>query len=192
MATRMLVHDLRLMGTAPRLAPNIYKVDGNTPLKHALGWIARYSSSQRGLDQLIIMCHGMSGPVEDTIEKVSTFDLGLGLLFCKETLTLLNVSETSVLAGLVGEIILFACGPARTRTGFQNTLIDGTRLCSELAGYTNATVVAATDTQFYTMAPPSNVIYRLFKIGPQDEIDFGAWEGKVMRFSPNGTVDGYK
>lgn len=185
---RMLVHDLRLQGTAPRLAPNIYKVDAGTPLKHALGWIARYASSQHGLDQLLIMCHGMQGPVYDTLEQVSTYDLGLGLQFCKENLTLTNVSMTSVLAGLIQEIVLFACGPARTRTGFQNTLIDGSRFCSELSGYTNATVIAPTDTQFYTMSPPSNILHRMFGIGPQDEIDFGAWEGKVMRFSPDGSI----
>lgn len=73
-----------------------------------------------------------------------------------------------------------------------NSLIDGSRFCSELAGYTNATVIAATDTQFYTMAPAPGVLSRLFGIGPQDEIDFGEWEGKVMRFSPDGSKDTYK
>jgi hypothetical protein len=140
----------------------------------------------------MIMCHGMQGPVEDGIQNVSSYDLGLGLQFCKENLMLTNVSEASVLAGLIEELILFSCGPARTRSGFRNTLIDGSRFCSELAGYTNATVIAATDTQFYTMAPPPGLINRLFGLGPQDEIDFGQWEGKVMRFSPDGNVDTYR
>jgi hypothetical protein len=74
----------------------------------------------------------------------------------------------------------------------RNTLIDGNRFCSELAAYTNATVIAATDTQFYTMSPPPGLINRLFGLGPQDEIDFGQWEGKVMRFPPDGHVDTYQ
>lgn len=52
--TSMLVHDTRLDGTAPHLAPNVYKVNGATPLSNALGWISKYASSQGGLDQLLI------------------------------------------------------------------------------------------------------------------------------------------
>lgn len=184
----MLVHDLRLQGTAPRLAANIYKVDGGTPLSHAIAWIGRYAGTKSGVDQLLIMCHGMSAGVMDTNTNESAVELGLGLQFCKENLSLSNVSLTSVWRGLIGEIVLFACGPARTRPGYRNSIIDGSRFCSELAAFADADVVASSETQWYNMLPPTNLLYAMFKIGPQDTIDFGAWEGDVMRFSPSGRI----
>lgn len=184
----MLVHDLRLQGTAPRLAPNIYKVDGATPISHAFSWIARYASSKRGLDQLLIMCHGLSGAIVDNANQESAMELGFGLMLCRENLTLSNVALTSVLQGLVAEIVLLACGPGKTRRGAEFTLADGSRFCSELAAYTNAEVVASSETQWYYQLPPSNLLRRLFNIGPQDTIDFGEWEGNVSRYSPTGSV----
>ncbi len=58
MAGRMIGHDMRLAGTAPPIAPNVYVVDGATDLDHAIGWIATYARSQGGLDELLVMCHG--------------------------------------------------------------------------------------------------------------------------------------
>ena len=95
--TSMLVHDTRLEGTAPHLAPNVYRVNGATPLSQALGWISKYASSQDGLDQLLIMCHGLPGAVLDTNTRESAVELGFGLQLCRETLTLANVSATNVL-----------------------------------------------------------------------------------------------
>lgn len=108
--TSMLVHDTRLDGTAPHLAPNVYKVNGATPLSQALGWISKYASSQGGLDQLLIMCHGLGGAVLDTNTRESAVELGFGLQLCRETLTLANVSATNVLKGKVDTIVLYACG----------------------------------------------------------------------------------
>jgi hypothetical protein len=55
----MLVHDARLDGQSPtNLADNIYEVDGSVAIQHAVDWIKSYASSQSGLDNLYIMCHG--------------------------------------------------------------------------------------------------------------------------------------
>jgi hypothetical protein len=113
---------------------------------------------------------------EDDGLGVSSTDLGNGLLFCKENLTFKTVGLTSVLRGLVQEIVLQACGPARTKPGAANTAADGRQFCCELACYTNAVVKASTDTQYYQILQHSN------------RIDMGAWEGNVLKFYPSGSV----
>jgi hypothetical protein len=188
MASTMLVHDTRLSGTAPAIASNIYKVNGSTPLKDALAWIASYAKLNKGLSQLSIMCHGYEGGVDDGRAGLSTMDLGFGLQLCREGLTLANVSQTARLEGLVEIIILYACGPARTRPGFEGTSADGREFCRELASWTGAEVLAAIETQYYLKEPRAGLIKRLFRIGADDTINFGNWEGQLYRFSPDGTV----
>jgi hypothetical protein len=184
----MLVHDTRLEGTAPAIAPNIYRVSEATPLRDAVNWIACYARMNGGLTQLSIMCHGFEDGVYDSQTASCAVDLGFGLCFCREGLTLANVEATIPLSGLVDLIILYACGPARTRPGFAGTKADGQQLCKELACCTGAEVVAAVETQYYLKEPRSGIIKRLFGIGANDTINFGAWEGDVYRFSPDGTV----
>jgi hypothetical protein len=121
------------VGTAPATAPNTYRVDGTTPLRDALGWISSYARMHRGLTQLSIMCHGYEGGLLDGRVGVSAMDLGFGLQFCREGLTLSNVNLTAHLDGLVELIVLYACGPARTRPGFAGTSADGREFCRELA-----------------------------------------------------------
>jgi hypothetical protein len=57
-----------------------------------------------------------------------------------------------------------------------------------LAGWTGAEVIAAVETQYYLKEPRAGILKRLFRIGDQDTINFGAWEGQLYRFSPDGTV----
>lgn len=186
MPSTMLVHDTRLEGTAPTWADNIYTVNARTPLAHALGWISQYAGMNGGLSRLVIMCHGLESGLYD--KAVCESELGFGLSFCAECLTLDNVARTAVLAGRVQQMIIYACGPARTRAGFQNTAADGQRFCSELAAHSGAVVYAATDTQWYHTVPSTSLIRRMLNIGPQDYIEFGAWEGRVLRFTPDGRI----
>ena len=181
--TSMLVHDTRLAGTAPHLAPHVYKVNGATPLSQALGWISKYATSQRGLDQLLIMCHGLGGGVLDTNTQESDAELGFGLQLCRETLTLANVSATNILKGKANTIVLYACGPARTRPGYERSQADGWQFCRELAAFTNARVIASAHTQYYNTAPRS-FFHQILSLGPQDEINFGPWEGSMMMINP--------
>lgn len=135
-----------------------------------------------------IMCHGYEGAVNDNRQQISTMDLGFGLQFCREGLTLANVEQTERLDGLVELIILYACGPANTRPGLEGTGGDGREFCRELACCTGAEVLAAVETQFYLKEPRAGIIKRLFRIGADDTINFGNWEGQLYRFSPDGTV----
>jgi hypothetical protein len=184
----MLVHDTRLSGTAPAIAPNTYRINGSVHLSDALAWIATYARMNKGLSQLSIMCHGYEGGVHDSRAGVSTMDLGFGLQFCREGLTRSNVEQARRLDGLVELIILYACGPAKTRSGLEGSSGDGREFCRELACSTGAEVLAAVETQYYLKEPRSGIIKRLFRIGADDTINFGNWEGQLYRFSPDGTV----
>jgi hypothetical protein len=57
------------------------------------------------------------------------------------------------------------------------------KFCGQIAMNTAATVIAATDTQFYS----TDTTFWQWITGQQGEIDFGNWEGTVYTFSP---VDG--
>jgi len=188
MPSSMLVHDTRLAGTAPPIAPNVYRVDETVPLEAALGWISTYARMNRGLGQLLIMCHGFAGSVQDARARISEEELGFGLQFCREGLKLSNVNRTARLKGLVSLIILYACGPARTRPGFEGTRADGRAFCRELAGWTGAEVLAAVDIQYYRKEHRAGIFNRLFRLGPDDTINFGSWEGPLYRFGPDGSV----
>jgi hypothetical protein len=99
----------------------------------------------------------------------------------RRSLGLANVTLTDKLNGDVQTITIFACGTAATGQGNQGTVADGMRLCGEIAMRTGATVLAATQTQFYTNAQ-SFWDYICGRPGP---IDFGNWEGPVYSFSPS-------
>jgi len=184
MPGNMLIHDMSLEGRTPTdMAPNNWDIPAGTATAHVMGWAAAYAVSQRGLDNLFVMCHGYEGGVADSRAGVSTFDLGFGLALGTPGLTFENVRLASGLSGHVATITLFACGPAHTRSGFENTSADGMRFCGELALISGAAVVAAIETQYYYHTPTW-----WDRIRRRDGvIDFGSWEGPVFRFSP---VDG--
>lgn len=184
MSSSMLVHDRRLAGQAPKLAPNTYLVDQTTSIDHALGWISTYASMNGGLSNLYIMCHGFGKGWEDPLEQVSTYALGYGLQLCREGLTNVNIAKTSAFRGLIKTITLFSCGPANTRYGWEGTSGDGQRFCREMAFYSGAEVIAAIQTQWYTMS--QSVWDRLMK--RPGEIDFGCWEGPLYRFASDGSL----
>lgn len=188
MPATMLVHDTRLPGVAPPGADNVYTVNEQTPVAHALGWIARYAGLSGGLSKLVLMCHGLERTVYDDTTGECVTEMGYGLAFCRENLRLSNVARAAVLAGCVQQMFIYACGPARTRSGFQNTAGDGRRFCSELAAYTGAVVYAASGTQWYHRVPSPHLLGRVFNVGPHDYIDFGNWEGTVLRFTPDGRI----
>lgn len=177
----MIVHDRRLRGRTPAIAPNTFHVSENTDLRGALNWIATYATQQGNLDNLFVFAHGFEAGVEDNIEMVSTYALGYGLQFCREGLDLYNVATTQVLNNKVRRITLFSCGPANTRRGFERTRGDGGQFCSEMAGWTNASVIAAIETQLYNIR--TSIWDRL--LGREGEMDFGDWEGPVYEFTPD-------
>jgi hypothetical protein len=171
----MVWHDRRLAGNPPRIAPNIYNVDASVAIDHALGWIATYAKKNSGLTDLYIMCHGYEAGIEDEQNQMSRGALGFGLQLCKEGLTLSNVGKTASWKGLVQRI-------TNTDSTQRGSWGDGGRFCGELALHTGAVVVASSATQYYNHEDRGMLWWKR-----EDEIDFGAWEGSVYEFLPDGT-----
>jgi hypothetical protein len=182
MAKNMLIHDIRLAGRAPSgMAQNTFNVPLGTSTAHVFSWAGAYASQQSGLDNIFIMCHGYEAGVEDPNAGLSVYALGYGLQLGNPGLNFDNIRLTGLLSGLVSTITLFACGPANTRTGYENSRGDGMRFCGEFAVISGATVVAAIETQYYYHTPS----WWNDLMGDDGEIDFGGWEGPVFSFSPD-------
>jgi len=84
-----------------------------------------------------------------------------------------NVASWRSIGDKVEDIVVYSCAAANTLPGREGTTSDGRGLMSKLAFYTNATVFAADKIQYYY---PNKSI----------PLDFGQWEGNLLRFSPNG------
>jgi hypothetical protein len=180
----MLVHDLRLTGATPTaMADKSYEVDGSVSIVDALGNIDIYAQQQGGLDTLYIMCHGYEADWNLTDQTCTGFNQGgFGLALCQEGLSLTNADKAAVLKNdSIKKIVIFACATADTGPGNAGTVADGMRFCGEIALYTGAMVVAATQTQFYMMEQD----FWQAIANQQGTIDFGKWEGPVYSFSPD-------
>ncbi len=179
----MLVHDMRLAGQTPGgLAENNYEVDGTVTIQHMIDWIHSYATSQGGLDNLYIMCHGYEANWNLGDQTCTNFQVGgFGLALCAEGLDLTNASLTAALKGDIRTITIFACATADTGPGNAGTAADGMRFCGEIALWTGATVIAATQTQFYSL----DRTFWQWITGKTGTINFGTWEGPVYSFSPN-------
>jgi hypothetical protein len=159
MPINMLIHDQRLHGRSPAIADNQYEVDGTVPISHIVDWTQTVARGSGFIKKLVIMAHGS----------------GYGIQLGREWLTLKTVDRFSALKGLVKSVILYSCSAARTEPYRRMTEGDGALLISRLAVRMNCYVVASSSTQWYTPGTSQ-----------QQPIDFGAWEGDVYLFGPNG------
>jgi len=172
LAGKMILHDRRLIGNAPPTAPNIYVVDATVPIRHCIGWVTTYARSQGGLSELSIMCHGYESYADHRNQVTqNNLVLGFGLQLCLEGLTLYNIQLAASWHGLIQRIVVYSCGPANTRDGYEGSPGDGMRFCGELAMWSGAEVIAGAATQRYSGASATGTI------------NFGAWEGPVYQFN---------
>lgn len=70
-------------------------------------------------------------------------------------------------------VVVYSCGAADTQQGNEGSDADGRYLMGALAIHTNAPVYAADRIQWY-------------HTGADCTYNFGAWEGNLFRFDPNG------
>jgi hypothetical protein len=159
MPINMLIHDKRLLGQSPAIADNQWDVDASVPINHIVSWTQTVAKGSGGIKKLVIMAHGNAH----------------GIQLGAEWLTLRTVDQFSALRGLVKSVILYACSAAKTMPNKRMTSGDGALLMARLAVRMNAYVVASSDTQWYT--PGTSY---------KQPIKFGAWEGDVYLFYPNG------
>ena len=169
---RMTVHDKRLLGTPPPIVENTYDVDATVSIQHCVGWVAQHARDVGGLRELLIMCHGFEADWNMAASVCTGRPVGgFGLQLCREGLSLNNVILTRAWSGLIRRITVYACAPADTGAGNAGTLGDGRRFMGELALWSGVFVNDAAATEIYTY-------------GPSSPIDFGGWEGPVLRFDP--------
>jgi hypothetical protein len=98
---------------------------------------------------------------------------GLGLLLGSDKVTHMNVASWTAIRGKVKNIVIYACMAAQSRPGTEGTRSDGQYLMRALALHTRATVFASDTSQY---ADYNN----------DGGFDFGAWEGNLWRFPPDG------
>jgi hypothetical protein len=163
----MLIHDTRLLGTAPKIAENQWPVDATVSINHIVGWTGEVAKGAGGLKKLIIMAHGFASGGHG----------GYGIQLGQEGITLgtVDLFASPNLRGKIKSIILYSCAAAETAPGKRMTGGDGNLLCSRLADRTKAYVIASSTFQIYTYGGSSN-----------QPINFGSWEGDVYLYGPNG------
>jgi hypothetical protein len=173
MSKSVIVHDTRLNGTVNRHeVDHVISTNENHTLHNLISHLLHYAQRQGGISRLWIMCHGYEQIYEDNVAQASFQIGGYGLQLTADNLTLANVSSMATLRDHIDNIVLFACSPADTHPGTQNTAWDGRRFCSEMAAWTDANVYASSSPQTYM----------------PHHLNFGAWEGKVYQFSPTGAI----
>lgn len=178
MPKNAILHDTRLNGVAP-YSDYVLAINNSIPLDSVFTKIKSYAMSQSGPITLEIMCHGFESH-SDTIGQQSLTDSfgGGGLQLGAEDFTLTTVSKASVLFGSVSSIIVYACGAAHTRPGYEGTKFDGQKLFKQLSVLTTATVYAADVTQWYYRQP--------IPLSSSNIIDFRRFEGNLWQFTPDG------
>jgi hypothetical protein len=174
---RIILHDTRLNGKVEAGLGRVIQVDGNTPLSQALSSVAAAATSSPV--ELVIACHGY---MSHEYDRASHAELsgGQGLQLCRESLLLGNVSSVGAWKDLFTRIWLMACGPA-------GTLVHNSRpFCREFAHYANTIVIASERAQTYHPGT-----YDSAQLVSRPVLRFGAWEGRVFLFFPDGTVSDF-
>jgi hypothetical protein len=176
-SSNMVLHDKRLKGNGnSSFASNIFDVDETMSLADIFSWIQTYSASIGGLSQLFIMCHGYAG--ENPYSMLCADVGGFGLQLGTEGLKLTTVNFASSLYNCADMIVIYSCAAADDSMASIDPNADGKNLLGQLATYANCPVIAADRIQYYNIINPG---------AGGGQIDFGAWEGNVFQFNPDGS-----
>ena len=170
----IILHDQRLDGAVEPGLGRVIQVDGTTPLAQALRDVkAAVVSSPT---ELVIACHGY---MTHSYNQATNIDKagGQGLELCRETLQVSNVRAVEAWKDVFSRVWLMACGPAGT------ILHESRPFCREFAFYVNAPVIASDTAQRYNPGTYDNANQVSFRV-----LRFGAWEGNVYEFLPDGNV----
>jgi hypothetical protein len=173
----MVLHDTRVKGQLAPFHGYLVETDKTSSVAgaiHSLASWARLGLHHPKKQTLYIIAHGRraaSGPQNQSYVPALT-ELGYGLAVGQNGLTLGNVSLMKELYNLVNYVVLYACGPANTAAGNEDTLGDGNRFCTEMACNTGAIVIASN---------------RVQHISRQGGLNFRAWRPPVFEYKPDGS-----
>lgn len=165
--TSLLLHDLRVKGHSPTgLSQATMHVYPSTPIDYIITWIKSKASKNGRVAPLSILAHGAEN---------NHGEGGYGIRLGKEGINDYYVYMWNVLKGKIDTIVLYSCGAANKADHVSwDGGGDGADLCSQLAFYSGANVIASTATQYYERS------------WWDDEIDLGDWEGMVLMYDPRG------
>jgi hypothetical protein len=175
MADCTIFRDKRLEGTTPLgWALHTYELDQMVSLHSAFANLNTwFDINGEKFRALFILCHGFAGWNRGS--RMSLDAGGMGLQLGKERVLHGNVSLWEAIRDKVENIIVYACAPANTEKGNEGTTADGKYLMGALAIHTNAYVYAADRIQWYH----------------KHIMNFGKWEGRILKFSPGGQPPTY-
>jgi hypothetical protein len=170
MPSFVCLQDSRLAGLV-RKSPSldVVVVGSATKLSTAFGLI----KGKGEIECLFIACHGYES---EEYNEASNTEVrgGFGLHIGDDDMTHSNVSQWSAIKGICKNIVVYSCGSADMAPGQKAKIGDGKYLMGALAIHTESTVYAADATQYYSL---TRAAY----------IDFGKWEGNLLRFKSDGT-----
>ncbi len=182
----LIVRDVRLLGGRPT-GNEVLEVDDKTPIDWPIAWARQRADAYGGDASLKILAHGFAQKLPYAATKTYRSGIvtqtpifsqgGAGVEFCMENIRLDTLTRFMPLSGKLKGIDLMGCGAAYTTPGFAGTDGDGNLLCYRLAQITRTYVRASTATQMYNVRVPLWM-----------PVDFGAWEGTVITYAPNGSV----
>ena len=172
---RILLHDRRVAGDSPSHGQvgdsydMVFTCDQNTEIHEKVdeiaNWIRNTQPTEAWYNGLEILCHG----------------LPTGLQLGNRPVTQENVVMFGGLRGLVSTIEIHGCSAAAS---YAESGYYGDVLCSNLARFTHARVMASQNTQYYAAAGAfNNNSNRTFLAG---------WQGVVGLWYPNGRLAGWR
>src|SRR5690606_29491223 len=178
MAKYFALRDRRVEGAVPsRSNLSIYNTSDSTPLANAFASINGVARGSGGkIHSMFVICHGYAG--ENTRAQVSMDAGGMGLELGREGVFHTNVAMWAAIANSVENIVFYSCAAGDTQPGNEGTEADGRYLMGAVAIHTNANVFAADKIQWY----------HKFNDLANGRYEFGAWEGNLLHFPPNGNT----
>ena len=176
----MLIHCTTL-GSTPHISNihNSFAVTPETPIEHVWNWTATCAQRNGSVKNLLIACHGLYWKLAGASTGGLGIKLGTGIY--KD-----NIHLTAKLQPWVYNIYLFVCGGSASPENLESDelsmsinpdyVTNNRRICADMAAYTEANVFASSSLQTFSTSRWTG------------RFDFGAWEGKVEKFSPYGGV----
>ncbi|HMM79640.1 MAG TPA: hypothetical protein PKC65_06435 [Pyrinomonadaceae bacterium] len=172
MAVNLIAHDTRLEGRTPSASRDTFTITVNesTTLDDFFERALDIAVLHTGIRRLSIMAHGLYVRDLDTT----------AIQFCSDLISYQTVHYFSRLRGLVDHIVLYVCHAAETHMTRRS---EGDELCRQMAIIAHAEVTAARERQEYTSVERCS-----FFDCESSPIEFGNWEGHVVRYDRDGNV----
>ncbi|HMJ07456.1 MAG TPA: hypothetical protein VK468_00530 [Pyrinomonadaceae bacterium] len=195
MSINVIVHDTRLDGRTPLSSSSFvnFDVGEDTPLREFFEHCSSIAAAHGGISTLYLMAHGAE------MEFAGRVGGGYGIIFCREFIQMDNVAQFTALLDKVEQIVLLVCAAAGTSVDFRRVDVarpelsrtfhgDGNELCRQMAISAHVPVTAAREIQAYSSDESCSTFAGHELFCTSGFIDFGDWEGSVVRFSPNGDI----